>query len=53
MGRDRERQADIHAAAVAFDGGVEEFFDVGEVDDLVELAIDFACASCRGSAPLR
>ncbi len=36
--RDGERQAHVHAAGVALDRRVEEFLDLGEGDDLVELA---------------
>ena len=41
MGRDGEGEAHIHAAGIALDGRVEEFFGFGEGDDLVELAVDF------------
>ena len=40
MGGDGEGEADLHAAAVALDGGVEEFLNAREVDNLVELAVD-------------
>ena len=36
--RDGERQAHVHAAGVALDRRVEELSDLGEGDDLVELA---------------
>ena len=32
----REGQAQVHAAGVALDRGVQEALDAGEVDDLVE-----------------
>src|SRR5262249_44849051 len=38
---DRERQADIHATRVVLGGGIDELLDLGEVNDLVELAGDF------------
>ena len=47
--RDRERQPHVHAGGVALDRRVEELLDLGERDDLVELAADLGAASCRGS----
>ncbi|CAA9406152.1 MAG: hypothetical protein AVDCRST_MAG64-1988 [uncultured Phycisphaerae bacterium] len=44
VGRDRERQPDVHAAAVALDRRVEELLDLAERDDLVELALDLGAA---------
>src|SRR5262245_46722724 len=41
MDGDRERQADIHATRVVLGGGIDELLDLGEADDLVELAADF------------
>src|ERR1043166_9800557 len=38
MRGDGKRKPNIHAAAVAFDGCIKEFFDLGKSDDLVELA---------------
>ena len=46
--RDGEGQAHVHAARVALDRRVEELVDLGELDDLVELARDLAPWSCRG-----
>ena len=37
---DGEREAQLHAARVALDGRVDEPLDLGELDDLVELALD-------------
>ena len=37
---DREGQAHVHAARVVLDRRVEELLDLGERDDLVELALD-------------
>ncbi|OQA42175.1 MAG: hypothetical protein BWY52_02294 [Chloroflexi bacterium ADurb.Bin325] len=36
-----EGEPHVHAGAVAFDRGVDELLDLGEGDDLVELAADF------------
>ena len=46
--RDGEGQAHVHAARVALHRRVEEPLDLGEGDDLVELALDLGAASCRG-----
>ena len=51
--RHGEGEPDIHPAGVALHRRVEELFDLGEGDDLVELAGDLARGSCRGSTPLR
>ena len=40
VGGDGEGEAHIHAAAVALDGGVEKALDLGEGDNLIELAGD-------------
>ena len=40
MGGDREGEAHIHPAGIAFDRGVQEFLDVREGDDLVKLSFD-------------
>ena len=48
MRRDREGEPHIHAAGIALDRRVEELLDLGEGDDLVELASDLGAASCRG-----
>ena len=53
MGRDGEREADVHAAGVALDGRVEELFDLGEGDDLVELAARSRARLMPRIAPLR
>ena len=47
--RDGEREPHVHAARVALDRRVEELLDLGEGDDLVELAPRSRAASCRGS----
>ena len=44
MRGDRECQSQIHAAAVAFDGGVDELFDFGKADDLVKTPDDVFAA---------
>ena len=44
VGRDRERQPDVHAARVPLHRRVEEPLDLGEGDDLVELAVDLPAA---------
>ena len=48
MRRDREGQPHIHAAGIVLDRRVDERLDLGEGDDLVELARDLA-RPCRGS----
>ena len=50
MSGDGEGQAHVHAAAVALDGGVDELLDAGEVDDLVELAVDLLGAHAQDGA---
>ena len=42
MGRHGEGEPHLHAARVVLDGGVDEPLDLGEGDDLVELAGDLA-----------
>ena len=46
---DGEGQPHVHAARVALDRRVEELLDLGEGDDLVELARDLGAAACPGS----
>ena len=50
MGGNGEGQAHVHAAGVAFDGGVQELLDLGKGDDLVELAVDLAAAHAQDGA---
>ena len=50
MGGDGEGQADVHAGGVVLDGSVNEFFKLGEGDDFVEFAVDFALAHAEDSA---
>src|SRR5205807_9975782 len=38
--RDGEAEADVHARGVVADGVVDEVFDSGEGNDVVELAVD-------------
>ena len=52
VGGDGERQPQVHAARVVLHRRVEEPLDLGEGDDLVELALDLACVMPR-IAPLR
>ena len=40
----------LHAAGVALDGGVDELLDAGEVDDLVEFAVDFGARHAEDGA---
>ena len=42
--RHRESQADLHAAGVALDRGIDELLDTREVHDLVELGGDLPAA---------
>src|SRR5262249_35458903 len=50
VGGDGEGQPNIHAAGVALGGGVEEFLDLGESDDVVELAVDLAARHAANGA---
>ena len=50
VGGDGEGEADVHAAAVALDGRVQELLDAGEVHDGVELAGDLAAAHAQDRA---
>ena len=50
MRRHCKCQPYIHAAAVAFDGGVEELLDLAEGDDFVELEVDFLAAHAEDAA---
>ena len=52
VGGDGEGESDAHAGGVAFDGGVEEFFDFGEGDDVVELAFDLEAGHAEDGAPV-
>ena len=45
---DGEGQPHVHPRGVALDRRVEELLDLGEGDDLVELAIDLRPSSCPG-----
>src|SRR5467141_4831650 len=45
-----EGQADVHARGVVLYGGVNEFFELGEGHDFVELALDFALAHAEDDA---
>src|SRR6266576_4755358 len=47
---DSEGQADVHAGRVVLYGGVNEFFELGEGYDFVELALDFALAHAEDGA---
>ena len=49
---DREGEPQVHPAAVALDGRVEEALDLRERDDLVELAVDLRFRMPR-MAPFR
>ena len=49
MGGDGEAEPHVHAAGVALDRRVEELLDLGEGDDLVELALRSRRGSCPGS----
>src|SRR5581483_5128816 len=50
MGGDGEGESYFHAAAVALNGRIEELFDAGEVDDFVELLVDFALGHSEDGA---
>ena len=41
MRRNRERQPDIHPGGVKFHRRIDELFDFGEINDRVEVSIDF------------
>src|SRR5579863_8242638 len=47
---DGEGEADVHAGGVVFHGGIDESFDFGEGDDLVELAGDLAASHAEDGA---
>src|SRR6266513_5940626 len=47
---DSEGQTDIHAGGVVLYGGVNEFFELGEGHDFIELALDFALAHAEDGA---
>lgn len=50
MGRNGEREADVHAGGIAFHGRVEEAFDSSEGDDGVEVAGDLAATHAEDAA---
>ena len=50
MRRHREGQPHVHAARIALDRRVEEFLDLGEGDDLVELAADLGARHAEDGA---
>src|SRR5205823_14048434 len=50
MGGDGEGQADVHAGGVVLNGGVNEFFELGEGHNLIEFADDFALAHAKDGA---
>src|ERR1700693_2439552 len=50
MGRHREGEPHIHAGGKALDRRVEEFVDLGEGDDLVELAFDLGAGHAEDRA---
>ncbi len=50
VGGDGEGEADVHAGGVAFDGGIEEFFDAGEGYDFVKFAADFGAGHAEDGA---
>src|ERR1044071_2527731 len=47
---DREGETHVHAAGVPLDGRVDEFFDLGEGDDLVEVGLDLGLAHAEDGA---
>lgn len=50
MGGNGEGEADVHAGRVALDRGIEELLDTGEIDDLVELALDLGSGHAEDRA---
>src|SRR5258708_4882482 len=50
MGCDGEREPNVHAAGIALDRRIEELLDLGEIDDLVELLVDFVPAHAQDGA---
>src|SRR5258705_4989527 len=50
VSRYRERQADVHATRVVFDRSVDELLDLGEGDDLVQVALDLGLAHTEKGA---
>src|SRR5260370_958763 len=50
MGGDGEGQAHVHAGGVVLDGGVDEFFELGEGHDFIEFADDLRLAHAEDGA---
>jgi hypothetical protein len=50
VGRDRERQAHVHAAGIPLHRRADEVADLGEGDDGVELALDLGFAHAQDRA---
>ena len=49
-GRHGKCKLDLHARTVALDRGIDEFRHLGEVDDLVELLVDFLARHAEDGA---
>src|SRR5690349_11795601 len=50
MGGNGKGEADVHAGGVVLHLGVNEFFELGEGDDFIELALDFGFAHAENGA---
>ena len=50
VGGDGEGEAHIHAAGVILDGGVNEVFEAGELNNLLKLSVDFFGAHANDGA---
>ena len=48
--RHREAQAHVHAGRVRLDRGIDEFPQLGEIDDLIEAFLDLALAEAEHDA---
>src|SRR5437016_623661 len=50
MRGDREGEPHVHSAGITLDRGIDERFNLGEVDDLVELPLDFRILHSQNAA---
>jgi hypothetical protein len=49
MSGDSKSQSHVHAAGITLGGGIQELFDLGKLDDLVELALDLSAGHAQDS----
>ena len=50
MRGNRKRQADVHSAGISFHRSIEKFFHAGEIDDRIELNLDFLSGHAEDGA---